>query len=72
MQSNWDSDFVQPVWPCAFFTWTHQSLRPSEMTLAAQSNRQPVLFFSVMKLQSNCFLQRPLVQMSANPSPRYM
>ena len=52
MQSNWSSTFAQPTEPEDACTRTHQSLRPSEMTLAGQSFKQPELFFSVMKLQS--------------------
>jgi len=50
----------------------HQSLRPSVMTLAARSRRQPAESFSVIKVQSYSLLHWPLAQMSANPSPRYM
>jgi hypothetical protein len=43
MQSNWSSALAHPINPSEVFTRTHQSLRPSLMTFAAQSRRACVV-----------------------------
>src|SRR5690348_4037859 len=73
MQLNWSRTNVQPATSFCVFTFAHHSLRPAEITFAAQwSPMQPVPSVSWTKLQSYSFFHCPFSQMSAAPSPRYM